>query len=275
MKVFLLPVCKTWLFGVVWLFVSTTAFSEASSINNKKMSLENAWNTPVRFHCPATADELSPDKPLRVMVWNVRFMTGGVYNFWDGPDAVEELDTNKQKVIAKQVIALIRDVNPDIVLLQEVDWDPRVGMDQVQWLIDELGEQYPCYSATTYSRLNHDFFLPERKRPAEQNLVTLSRYQLENSRRYELARIPEPYIRHLRYQRAILETQLKTKNGQQLLILNTHLDAFDQGTDTMERQVDQVNELLNRFEAQKKNWIIGGDFNLLPQGQYELLPPEE
>ena len=46
--------------------------------------------------------------------------------------------------------------------------------------------------------------------------------------------------------------------------LNTHLDAFAQGTNTMEQQVQRIDEMLSEFNENGNTWVIGGDFNLLP-----------
>jgi len=55
--------------------------------------------------------------------------------------------------------------------------------------------------------------------------------------------------------------------------MNTHLDAFAQGTDTMNKQVEKIYNLLNKAEKERVLWILGGDFNLLPPNKaaYERL----
>lgn len=55
-------------------------------------------------------------------------------------------------------------------------------------------------------------------------------------------------------------------------MLNTHLDAFPNGTDVMDRQVNKLHRFLAHLDQQNRPWIIGGDFNLLPPGQRARLP---
>jgi endonuclease/exonuclease/phosphatase family metal-dependent hydrolase len=61
-----------------------------------------------------------------------------------------------------------------------------------------------------------------------------------------------------------------------LKVLNTHLDAFAQGTDTLEKQVQEIESILENNDKEGHPWVIGGDFNLLPPGRaYDLLGEEE
>ena len=69
---------------------------------------------------------------------------------------------------------------------------------------------------------------------------------------------------------------MPVSGAMEFVVLNTHLDAFAQGTDTMERQVAQVMVILDGLTREGTQWVIGGDFNLLPPGQaYASLPKEQ
>jgi len=67
--------------------------------------------------------------------------------------------------------------------------------------------------------------------------------------------------------RAMLEAHLPVEGSRDFVALDTHLDAFAQGNDTMARQVAQVDDLLTKLTNAGNAWIIGGDFNLLPSAQ--------
>ncbi|MCY1508749.1 hypothetical protein D9M68_430690 [compost metagenome] len=54
-------------------------------------------------------------------------------------------------------------------------------------------------------------------------------------------------------------------------MINTHLEAFAQGDDTMQKQVAMSRGLLDQLEAENTPWVFGGDLNLLPPGQYPRL----
>ena len=58
-------------------------------------------------------------------------------------------------------------------------------------------------------------------------------------------------------------------------VFNTHLDRASQPDETLQAQVTAVTKVLDKYESQGLPWLIGGDFNLLPLGQYRRLPAEQ
>ena len=75
-------------------------------------------------------------------------------------------------------------------------------------------------------------------------------------------------------ERAILECTFPLEGGGEVVIMNTHLDAFAHGTDTMEKQIAKVDERISIYEEADTPWLIGGDFNLIPPGMWRRLWPE-
>jgi endonuclease/exonuclease/phosphatase family metal-dependent hydrolase len=76
--------------------------------------------------------------------------------------------------------------------------------------------------------------------------------------------------------RAVLKARLPVVGADDFVVLNTHLDAFAQGSDTMQRQVAQSKALLDELTAAREAWIFAGDLNLLAPGrQYEDLPEDQ
>jgi endonuclease/exonuclease/phosphatase family metal-dependent hydrolase len=108
-------------------------------------------------------------------------------------------------------------------------------------------------------------------------LATLSKYQIGRATRHQLALIPGNFVtQQFNLKRAVLEARLPIRGDGDFVSMNTHLDAFAQGTNTMEKQVDEINSLLNRLTQSGRPWIIGGDFNLLPNAEaYRRLPPRQ
>lgn len=77
----------------------------------------------------------------------------------------------------------------------------------------------------------------------------------------------DPLSQQFNLKRAILEARLPVAGHGDFVALNTHLDAFAQGSVTMGRQVAEVDELLASLTSAGLAWAIGGDFNLLPSEQ--------
>jgi endonuclease/exonuclease/phosphatase family metal-dependent hydrolase len=58
-----------------------------------------------------------------------------------------------------------------------------------------------------------------------------------------------------------------------MAVINTQLDNV--GPDTEPLQIQATSRLLDKFESSGTQWLIGGDFSLLPLGQYRRLAPEQ
>ena len=224
---------------------------------------------------------LVPGQALKVMTWNIQYLAGKRYVFWydmaDGSGPDERPTPEDIAYNLDEVARVIRDEQPDIVLLQEVD-DGAKHTDysnQLALLQERVTDLYPCSTEAFYWK--SDFVPnPHIYGSVGTKLATLSRYRLDKAERLQLpspsgnllGRLFEP--RH-----ALLVSYLPLHDGGQLAVVNTHLGDFHPGDDTLQRQITATAELLDGFEKSGTPWISGGDFNLLPQGQYPRLPAEQ
>lgn len=230
-----------------------------------------------------------PDTPvfdegaeLKVLSYNVQFFAGKDYVFYfDMPDN-QGPDLRPEKTALASTLngiaELIREQQPDIVFLQEVHDGAKATdhQDQLQQLQQQLAKQaFPCSVSAFYWQAD---FIPHPKIMGSvgMKMSTLSRYRLSHSTRHQLAKQPMDIVSQQFYlKRAILQTSLPTQQGSSWQLLNTHFDAFAQGSDTMKKQVAYTHNLLQGLEQQQLPWIIGGDFNLLLPGAYDTLNPQQ
>ena len=237
---------------------------------------EERETLPVR--CTAEAPVLIPGQALKVMTWNLQYLAGKRYVFWyDLPDGSGPDDRPTPEDMAfslDEVTRVIRDEQPDIVLLQEVDENAKSSayQDQLKLLQERLADLYPCSSQAFDWKADfvpnlHIFGSVGRK------LATLSRYQVEHAERQQLPLASGNLLkRQFQPRPALLVNYLPLSDGGQLAVVNTQLGAYAQN-DTQLREVQTTLQLLDKFESQGTPWLIGGDFNLLPLGQYLRLPP--
>jgi endonuclease/exonuclease/phosphatase family metal-dependent hydrolase len=168
-----------------------------------------------------------------------------VFNIHAGKDAAgsDNLDA---------VAALARDVNADVVLLQEVDrLTKRSGMvDQVQVLADRSGFT-PAFGRS----LDYD--------GGQYGIATLSRAGVEAHFTRELpVRPTQARAGGSREPRVALSVVARTPRGR-LVLLNTHLDASREETYRLQ-EVTSVLETARRNAESGVPVAVGGDFNAEP-----------
>ena len=226
----------------------------------------------MKVQCAADAPDLQPGQEVKVMNWNVQYMAGKSYVFWydvsDGSGKDQEPEFSEVKKTLAEFLEIVKSEKPDVLLLQEVNVDAKSTnyMDQIAEIMDGLGPDYPCHTSAYYWKAD---FVPDPNVMGSvgMKLLTISRFRMESARRHQLSIMPMDMISQQFYlKRAILESRISVEDRKPLVVLNTHLDAFAQGTDIMERQVSEVRDLLLKLNEEGNDWIIGGDFNLLPPG---------
>ncbi|MGY3172732.1 endonuclease/exonuclease/phosphatase family metal-dependent hydrolase [Pseudomonas sp. TE12234] len=229
--------------------------------------------------CSTQAPLLAPGQALKVMTWNVQYLAGKRYVFWNDQAAgTDEAPTADDMAFSLDEVArVIRDEQPDVVLLQELDDGAKASdyQNQLKLLQERVADLYPC-SAHAFD-WKADFIPdPHIFGSVGRQLATLSRYEIEHAERLQLPVSQVNLIsRQFKPKDALLLTYLPLSDGGQMAILNTHLDRATQPDDTLQTQISAVTKVLDKFESRGTPWLIGGDFNLLPLGQYQRLPSEQ
>jgi endonuclease/exonuclease/phosphatase family metal-dependent hydrolase len=234
---------------------------------------------PLAVSCSAQAPTLVPGQALKVMTWNVQYLAGKRYVFWnDLAKGDDERPTAEDMAFSLDEVArVIRDEQPDIVLLQELDDGAKASdyQNQLKLLQERLTDLYPC--STNGFDWKADFVPdPHIFGSVGRQLATLSRYQIEHAERLQLPTAPANLIsRQFQPKNALLVSYLPLSDGGQMAVVNTHLDRTTQPDDTLQQQVTATAKVLDKFESRGTPWLIGGDFSLLPLGQYQRLAPEQ
>ncbi|KTC38088.1 endonuclease, partial [Pseudomonas sp. ABAC61] len=225
--------------------------------------------------CSVEAPPLVPGQALKVMTWNLQYLAGKRYVFWnDQVHGEDERPTLEDMAFSLDEVArVIRDEQPDLVLLQEVDNNAKASayQDQLKLLQERLADLYPC-STRAYDWKADFVPSPHIFGSVGRQLATLSRYPIEHAERLQLP-VPTSDVINRQFQPrdALLLSYLPLSDGGQLAVLNTHLERPEQPGDIQSRQVAAIAKVLDKLEGRGTPWLIGGDFNLLPLGQYRRL----
>lgn len=206
-----------------------------------------------------------PGESVTVMTWNIKF-GGGRIDFWfDGHG--DRVILRDWEVLAhlEGVAAKINQVDPDILLLQEVDVDSKrvAYIDQMQWLLDHTKLNFGVYASQWRARL-----VPTRGLGRiDMGIGILSKYPIDDGQRLALPQMTtqDKLTRYFYLKRAVLTARVDVPHSGGVHVVNTHTEAFSTAG-TKERQIELFKSELDRIDAAGGLVVGGGDLNALPPG---------
>ncbi len=216
----------------------------------------------------APAPSAALDRPLRVMTWNIKFGGGRIDFIWD---CFGDRTLMKEKEVLDNLAALaerIRLLDPDLVLLQEVDVGSKRAayVDQVQYLLDHTALDHGAYA----SQWRADFIPSDGLGRMDSGIAILSRWPFAAATRVALAEVSSysALKRYFYLKRAILRARLalpRASGSSELHVLNVHTEAYS--TDgTKQKHIDRFLEEMATIDQAKQALVGGGDLNTIPPG---------
>lgn len=207
------------------------------------------------------------DTVLSFLIWNIGY--GGLGKevdfFYDGGKTVtsprEHVMKNNEGIV-KNLAGNHRDV--DFVMLQEVDRCSKRSykIDQAKNIAEALPQHRSTFTP------NYDVvFLPfpfiDPIGKVYGGLQTLSRFMPEKSERIALPGISDFPKKIFYLERCLLVQRYALPNGKKLIIINTHYEAYDDGS-VKKQQMELTKKLVEEEYAKGNYVVIGGDWNIAP-----------
>ncbi len=207
--------------------------------------------------------ETLPDSgTIRVLSWNTGYGALGdnADFFMDGGKSVNTASRERVLKNISDIAEVIRQEDPDIVFLQEVDQNSMRShhVNEVEMYVDLFPDMEASFA--------YNFRVPFIPYPippigtVNSGVETLSKWHQTEAVREQL---PCPFswpVRVANLKRCLLISRIPAADGKELVLVNLHLEAYDSG----EGKIAQTNQLkaLLENEAAKGNYVIaGGDFN--------------
>lgn len=163
---------------------------------------------------------------------------------------------------AKELDAL----NADFLLLQEVDSGSTRSyqVDQRSYFTQN-GEGLLAGYGSTYAVNFHSAYLfypiTEPHGIANSGLLTLSRYEMTDAVRRSYPVDESFFAKFFDLDRCFAVMRIPVENGRQLILINSHMSAYDKGGLIREKQLAFLCDVLTA-EYEKGNYVIvGGDYN--------------
>ena len=171
------------------------------------------------------------------------------------------------------VIATLRQLDPDFIIAQEVDVDSTRSyhVDQCSALMDA----FPTYQAVFASNFHSGFLaypFHDMHGSVQSGLLTLSSAQIASATRRSYP-IDESFPwKFFDLDRCFSVTRIPTSDGHELVLVNTHMSAYDEGGVYRAKQLDLMLGFLTAERAAGNYVIAGGDWNHALAGSRELYP---
>lgn len=217
-------------------------------------------------HC---VDQIPADTALTFFIWNIGYGGLGAESdfFYDGG----QMSVVPRLWIEKYTQGIYKTIKEhgqnDFFFFQEVDrkgWRSH-DVDEVDRISASL-----CGYCSAFA-LNYDVkFLPmpwlSPMGPIYSGLLSCSKYLPKLSQRISLPNI-EDFPRKLFYlKRCLLVQRYFVSNGKELVAINAHLEAYDEGGKVKKKQMEFIRKLMED-EYSKGNYVVlGGDWNIAPPG---------
>lgn len=211
---------------------------------------------------------------LSLLSWNIGYSGLGAESdfFYDGGQTVRMPQPVVEKNfdgITKQVEALAGSM--DVMMLQEIDRDSKrsYNSDQLASLQTQLSGFSSAY-AINYQVGYVPIPFTDALGKVNAGLATFSRFIPTSSVRHSFEGNYDwpTYLFFL--DRCFLVQRVPTADGKELVLINTHNSAYDDGT-LKQRQMEQMKTILLEEYANGNYVIVGGDWNQYPAG-YTGLP---
>ncbi len=210
---------------------------------------------------------LNDSRTFTLLTWNIGYagLDKDMDFFFDGGIKVITPEKNCLENISAISDFLKRNDTIDFIFIQEIDRNSKRSyrIDQYQRLSEILSGYQPSFAK------NYDvFFVPMP--PANpmgkvlSGIATFSKFIPESSTRYSLPGDFGFPTQLFKLDRCFMVNRYRIENGKELVLINTHNEAFDKGGDIRKAQMEKLREfVLNEYNA--GNYVItGGDWNQYP-----------
>lgn len=210
---------------------------------------------------------------LSLISWNIGYCGLGKEQdfFFDGGKGVRPNKQDYQRYINGVMETVHGFSGSDFILLQEVDRDAKRSYFQDQ--VPMIASQLPGY-AYAFALNYRSKFIPqpisEPYGKAVAGIMSLSAYHPSSATRHALAADASWPTGLFMLKRCFMAIRYPAGNGKELVVVNQHLSAYDDGT-VKQQQMDTLRKFLMNEYARGNYVIVGGDWNQFPPGYHPVL----
>ena len=203
---------------------------------------------------------------ITLLTWNVGYagLDKDMDFFYDGGTKVITPEVNCRANISEIENFLLKNDSINFLFIQEIDKHSKRSyhINEYENIAKKLTNHYGFFAT------NYDVFFvptPPSNPMGEVNsgIATFSKFIPEYSTRYSLPGVFGFPLQLFMLDRCFLVNRYKVRNGKELVLINTHNEAFDEGG-IRKAQMERLREfVLNEYNS--GNYVVaGGDWNQYP-----------
>ncbi|MEN8201420.1 MAG: endonuclease/exonuclease/phosphatase family protein [Bacteroidota bacterium] len=220
------------------------------------------------------SDQIADTSELNLLIWNIGYagLDASMDFFYDGGEQMrpdEEGVLNNMNGISSTLSTF---VNYECILLQEVDKNSKRSYHINEYeVIKNLFKDYHFSFGKNYNVAFVPIPLKEPMGKVESGLMTLSKHSPLSVERHSFPGNYSWPMKLFMLDRCFLVNRFVMDNGKELIIVNTHNSAYDDGSLRSMQMSFMKTFLLGEYR--KGNYVIvGGDWNQTPHGFAPELP---
>ncbi|MDR1442535.1 MAG: hypothetical protein LBJ02_09170 [Bifidobacteriaceae bacterium] len=239
------------------LVIAAAGFIGIASLTEYRPKAEES----VSVNGSGTLAKPDPGSELTLVTFNIGY--GGLGKaqdfFMDGGDMVRPNRKADVESNLDGIQAALKELPADVYFIQEADSSSHrsYNIDEVTRIATDLG------GTSAYAPNFKSMFTPYPWPPigkVDSGLVTVTGLKAAQATRLAL---PVPFkwpVRLFNLKRCLLVERVPTADGKELVLVNLHLEAYEDGTGRAEQMAQLVSLLKDEYAA--GNYVIaGGDFN--------------
>jgi endonuclease/exonuclease/phosphatase family metal-dependent hydrolase len=221
----------------------------------------------------ASKQPTAPPDTFSVLIWNIGYagLSADQDFFFDGGNAVRA----PREIVLQNLQAIqdfLRENHSDFLLLQEVDIASKRS-----WYINQyeaIASAFPELAHSNTINYNSVFVPQPLTNPmgrVKSGLMNLGKYQPVSAERHALSPDAGFPTGMFMLKRCFLNWRFPLPDGKELLLINVHLSAYDDGS-VKEEQLQTLRTFLLNEQSMGNRIVVGGDWNQRPPGYNPNLP---
>lgn len=186
--------------------------------------------------------------------------------FLDGGTMSRSSSEEKTQENLDKVITYLKEIDPNFMLLQEVDVKATRSFKVNQY--ESIRDSFETYESAFAINYKVPWVPVPLKKPhgnVTSGIATLSNIAVSSSIRYALPG-KESFPKQLALlDRCFIESRIPVNNGKELILINAHLSAYDKGGTIRKQQLNFLRKFVTDAYEAGNYVVVGGDWNhLLP-----------